>query len=71
MAFFNGNSQISGTPTYTYAAGSIAGTASLTATLSTSFTATASITAQYSGDVNYGNSHIVGHHGNYHGHTRL
>jgi hypothetical protein len=58
MAFFNGTSQISGTPTYTYAAGSIAGTASLTATLSTtSFTATTTnITAQYSGDVNYGNS---------------
>ena len=56
VAFFNGNSQISGTPAYTYATGSIAGTASLTATLSTSFTATASITAQYSGDVNYGNS---------------
>jgi hypothetical protein len=57
VAFFNGSTQISGTPAYTYAAGSITGVpASLTATLSTSFTANASITAQYSGDVNYGNS---------------
>jgi len=58
VAFFNGTNRISGTPTYTYAAGSIAGPASLTATLSTnSFTATTTnITAQYSGDVNYGNS---------------
>ena len=53
VAFFNGSNQISGTPTYTYAAGSYAGTASLTATLSTSFTANASITAKYSGDVDY------------------
>ena len=56
VVFLNGNSQISGTPTYTYVAGSMAGPASLTATLATSFTANASITAQYSGDVNYGNS---------------
>jgi hypothetical protein len=58
VAFFNGTNQISGTPTYTYAAGSSAGPASLTATLSTtSFTATTTnVTAQYSGDVNYGNS---------------
>ncbi len=56
VAFLNGSNQISGTPSYTYVAGSIAGPASLTATLSTSFTANASITAQYSGDVNYGNS---------------
>jgi len=56
VAFFNGNTQISGTPSYTYTAGSTAGPASLTATLSTSFTANASVTAQYSGDVNYGNS---------------
>jgi len=57
VAFFNGSVQIPGTPSYTYTAGSIAGAASLTATLSTtSFTANASVTAQYSGDVNYGNS---------------
>jgi hypothetical protein len=59
VAFFNGNSQISGCDpkTYTYVAGSITGVpAALTCTLSTSFTANASITAQYSGDVNYGNS---------------
>jgi hypothetical protein len=53
VTFLNGSNQISGTPTYTYAAGSYAGTASLTATLSTSFTANASITVTYSGDPNY------------------
>jgi hypothetical protein len=53
VTFYNGNLQISGTPTYTYVAGSFAGLASLTATLSTSFTANASITAKYSGNVNY------------------
>jgi hypothetical protein len=53
VAFYNGNLQISGTPTYTYVAGSIARPASLTATLSTSFTANGSITAKYSGNVNY------------------
>jgi len=56
VGFFNGNSQIGGTPAYTYVPGSLAGPASLTATLSTSFTANATITAQYSGDVNYTNS---------------
>jgi hypothetical protein len=56
VAFFNGATPITGTPTYTSAAGSIAGPASLTATISTSFTSKASITAQYSGDGNYGNS---------------
>jgi hypothetical protein len=58
VAFFNGTTPITGTPTYTYVPGSSAGPASLTATLATtSFTATTTnITAQYSGDVNYGNS---------------
>jgi hypothetical protein len=55
VQFFNGNSQISGTPSYTPTAGNISalGSASLTATLTTSFTASASITATYSGDANY------------------
>jgi hypothetical protein len=56
VAFLNGTSQISGTPTYTSVAGSSAGPASLTATISTSFTSNASITAQYSGDGNYAQS---------------
>lgn len=58
VAFFNGTNQITGTPAYTYVAGSSAGPASLTATLATtSFTSTTTnVTAQYSGDVNYGNS---------------
>ena len=56
VTFYNGTNAISGTPTYTYVTGSVAGPASLTATLSTSFTANASITAKYSGNVNYGAS---------------
>jgi hypothetical protein len=53
VAFYNGTTQISGTPSYTYASSSAGVGASLTATLSTSFTANASITAKYSGNVNY------------------
>jgi len=55
VQFYNGNSQISGTPSYTLTSGSplAASFASLTATLTTSFRTNASITAQYSGDTNY------------------